>query len=91
MTFYTDNRGSQRMDPTNIGDPLTFHLEGHLTCEISQDLLDRSAHTYAHSHGDPLTFSVVPQLEQQCRIDRKHFGDAVTFYLESSFNIIVPA
>ncbi len=46
IKFCTDVHGSQRMNPTDFGDPLTFSLAPpagqsfHLSCEISQYLLD---------------------------------------------------
>ncbi len=61
---------SQRMNPTNLGGPLTFHVgqSFHLSSEISQHLLDELAQNqtkYLNDSGDPLTFVVLNEMSQQ--------------------------
>ncbi len=70
LKFGTDIRGAQRMNPLDFGNPLTFHpapptgQSFHLSCEISQILLDASFYTdihgpqvmYPNDFVDPLLF-----------------------------------
>lgn len=69
MKFWTDIHGPQRMNATNFGDPLAFHLmppagqHFHLSCKMSEHLLDGldadihdSQMMHPNNFGDPKIF-----------------------------------